>query len=70
MSWWREGDKEVDFVVSQGADVTAIEVKSGRVKSLKGLTAFMNKFPHARVLIIGAQDTPVEAFLRGEVPLF
>lgn len=70
VSWWREGDKEVDFVVSQGADVTAIEVKSGRVKSLKGLTAFMNKFPHARVLIIGAQDTPVEAFLRGEVPLF
>ncbi len=70
VSWWREGDKEVDFVVSQGSDVTAIEVKSGRVKSLKGLTAFMNKFPHARVLIIGAQDTPVEAFLRGEVPLF
>lgn len=70
VSWWREGDKEVDFVVSQGADVTAIEVKSGRVKSLKGLTAFMNKFPHARILVIGAQDTPVEAFLRGEVPLF
>lgn len=70
VSWWREGDKEVDFVVSQGSDVTAIEVKSGRVKSLKGLTAFMNEFPHARVLIIGAQDTPVEAFLRGEVPLF
>lgn len=70
VSWWREGDKEVDFVVSQGANVTAIEVKSGRVKSLKGLTAFMGKFPQARVLIIGTQDTSVEAFLRGEVPLF
>lgn len=70
VSWWREGDKEVDFVLSQGSEVLAIEVKSGRVKSLKGVTAFLNKFPHARVLIVGAQDTPIEAFLRGEVALF
>lgn len=70
VSWWREGDKEVDFVVSRGGDVVAIEVKSGRVKSLKGITAFVNKFPEARTIVVGSADIPVEAFLRGEYPLF
>ena len=35
-------------MLAQGESVTAIEVKSGRVKSLKGLTAFVNLVPHAR----------------------
>ncbi len=68
--WWREGMNEVDFVLSQGEQVRAIEVKSGRVKSLKGLTAFVNRFPDATTLVIGSADCPLEAFLRGEIPLF
>ena len=43
--WWREGTDEVDFVISQADDVVAIEVKNGCVKSLKGLAAFVNRFP-------------------------
>lgn len=70
VSWWREGDKEVDFVVSQGEDVIAIEVKSGRVKSLKGLTAFINKFPKARTIVVGSADVSIDAFLSGKCPLF
>lgn len=68
--WWRDGANEVDFVLSQGGLTIAIEVKSGRIKSLKGLTAFVNRFPEARTLVIGSADCPVESFLRGEVPLF
>lgn len=70
MHWWREGANEVDFVLAQGESVTAIEVKSGRVKSLKGLAAFVNQTPQARTLIVGSSSCPLEPFLRGEVPLF
>lgn len=68
--WWREGSNEVDFVLTQGDEVIAIEVKSGRVKSLKGLTAFVNQVPHARTLIVGSSSCPLEAFLQGNVQLF
>ncbi len=68
--WWREGENEVDFVIAQGEAVTAIEVKSGRVKSTRGLTAFVNCVPHAKTIIVGSDACPLENFLRGEVPLF
>lgn len=67
--WWREGDKEVDFVLAKGDDALAVEVKSGRVKSLKGLAAFVNRFPNARTLVVGGPDYPIEDFLLGKVPL-
>ena len=70
LRWWRDGTDEVDFVLAQGDDVLAIEVKSGRVKSLKGLSAFVGRFPQSRTLVIGTSECPLEAFLRGEVALF
>ncbi|WP_417333701.1 ATP-binding protein [Gordonibacter urolithinfaciens] len=68
--WWRKGTSEVDFVISQAGESVAVEVKSGRVKSLKGLTAFVNRFPEARTLVVGSAECPLERFLSGEVPLF
>lgn len=68
--WWRVGASEVDFVISQGDETVAIEVKSGRVKSLKGMADFVNRFPRSRSLVIGSNDCSVESFLRGEVALF
>lgn len=70
LRWWREGDDEVDFVLRRGESLTAIEVKSGRVKGLDGLGAFLSRFPHARPLVIGDVANPLESFLRGEVDLF
>ena len=70
VSWWRNGTNEVDFVVSRGGDVFAIEVKSGRVKSLKGLTAFLNDYPQAKAIVVGSNDVPLAGFLRGEIDLF
>lgn len=70
VQWWREGSNEVDFVISQGDAVTAIEVKSGRIKSLKGLTAFVNERPSAKTIVVGSAECPLEAFLEGAVPLF
>lgn len=70
LRWWRDGGTEVDFVVRSGERVTAIEVKSGRVKSLGGLEAFLERHPGARPLVVGGAANPLEDFLRGDVPLF
>ncbi|WP_283170032.1 ATP-binding protein [Curtanaerobium respiraculi] len=70
VSWWREGNDEVDFVVSQGLQVTAIEVKSGRVKRTGGLVAFVNRFPRANALVVGSPNVSVEDFLLGNAELF
>ncbi len=68
--WWRDGNDEVDFVVRSGERVTAIEVKSGRVKSLGGLETFIGRHPDAQSLVIGGAANSLEDFLRGKVPLF
>lgn len=62
--YWRDGNREVDFVLRQGRRVTAIEVMSGRRKpSLPGLDAFGKNFTTRRKLLVGAQGVPLEVFL-------
>lgn len=68
--WWRERDAEVDFVITKGRKRTAIEVKSGRIKGVRGLGAFIKRFPGTYALIVGSEDCPLEDFLLGAVPLF
>jgi predicted AAA+ superfamily ATPase len=61
--YWRERNREVDFVVRVGKRVTAIEVKSGRSRDvLPGLAAFA-EFRPARKILVGADGVPVEDFL-------
>lgn len=68
--WWRDGAKEVDFVLQSGSSLTAIEVKSGRIKGLYGLDAFHSAHQGAKSIVVGSEDAPLDAFLRGEIPLF
>jgi predicted AAA+ superfamily ATPase len=68
--WWRDDNREVDFVIQKGLATMALEVKSGRIKDTKGLFAFMQKHPYAKPLVIGDRNTSVEDFLSGKVPLF
>jgi hypothetical protein len=64
VTWWRERNREVDFVVADGRRVTAIEVASGRKKdALPGLGAFTGAVAGARPLLIGAQGLPLEQAL-------
>ena len=54
VQYWREGSFEVDFILSRGRNIVAIEVKSGRKKeSLSGLKKFKDKFPKAKTCVIG-----------------
>lgn len=62
--YWRERDREVDFVVESHGRRIAIEVKSGRVRdSLPGLAAFVSVFGESRRLLVGAGGIDVEEFL-------
>ncbi|MDX9749786.1 MAG: ATP-binding protein [Flavobacteriales bacterium] len=62
--YWRDGGREVDFVVMRGGKLTAIEVKSSRVRTaLSGMAAFNDAFKPARLLLIGEGGLSPETFL-------
>ena len=64
VTYWRERNQEVDFVLQQGKTVVAIEVKSGgRRESLPGMAAFALQFKPKRQLLVGGQGIPLEEFL-------
>lgn len=64
VSYWREGNLEVDFVVRAGRNLLAIEVKSGRAAlAHSGLAAFASAHPSARMLLVGGDGVAVDEFL-------
>jgi uncharacterized protein len=66
--YWREHNKEVDFVLAKKKNVVAIEVKSGMKKTtLPGMTAFKNKFKPKRILLVGGEGIPLEEFFTNPV---
>ncbi len=63
--YWLERDREVDFVLSRGKRITAIEVKSGgRPRRGPGLDAFAGRFDGVRKLLVGEGGIPLEEFFR------
>jgi len=66
--YWRDRNREVDFVTRAGRRLTAIEVKSGRSRDTHpGQAAFAAAFKVHRSLLVGADGIPVEEFLRRPV---
>jgi hypothetical protein len=66
--YWRDRNREVDFVVRAGRNLTAIEVKSGRPREARlGLAAFCAAFRCKRTLLVGGDGIPVEQFLSRSV---
>lgn len=64
LSYWRENNREVDFVVRLGKRITAIEVKSGRSsRPLSGIAAFQKAFYADRSLLVGGDGIALETFL-------
>ena len=68
VSYWRDGDQEMDFVVSSGEAVWGIEVKSGRSGKTPGIGAFKQAYPEAKLLLIGAGGVPLEEFFERPAP--
>lgn len=67
VTYWREGNDEVDFVLKQSNKVIGIEVKSGRTQSAKAMIAFEKKIRHDKVLLIGNSGIPWQDFLKSDV---
>ena len=62
--YWRERNREVDFVVRAGKRLLGVEVKSSRRHdALPGMTAFVQAHPAARPLLVGGDGIAVEEFL-------
>ncbi len=61
--YWRERNDEVDYVIQKGHKLCAIEVKSGRRTSNKGMGLFREHFHPQLSLIVGSGGMPVDEFL-------
>ncbi len=62
--YWRNRNREVDFVVRHANKLAAIEVKSGiRRDTLPGMTAFATAHEGTQRLLVGADGIPLEVFL-------
>lgn len=56
LSYWRLDQNEVDYVYSDGHQLVAIEVKSGRRRSPHGLATFKKAFPAAHCVLISPEN--------------
>jgi predicted AAA+ superfamily ATPase len=62
--YWRDRNREVDFIVQSGHSLSAIEVKSGRTKGIfSGLEAFSAAFKPKRTLLVGRDGIRIDEFL-------
>ena len=62
--YWRERNREVDFVVRAGRTLAAVEVKRGRARDAQpGLDAFAEAFKPRRKLLVGGDGIALEEFL-------
>lgn len=72
--YWREParnkadkDKEVDFIIVNDGEVTAIEVKSGRRGMNSGLPVFVEAFHPRKSFVVGSGGVSLEDFLRCDI---
>ena len=67
VSYWRERGHEVDFIISRGEKVMAIEVKSSRSKgALPGMERFATAVRHSKKILVGGEGIPLEEFFRSK----
>ncbi|MDR2714828.1 MAG: ATP-binding protein [Coriobacteriales bacterium] len=68
--YWRDRNQEVDFVLKKGLSITALEVKSGRIKGVNGGLAFLQRYPHALCYVVGSKTCLLKDLLLGKIELF
>lgn len=62
--YWRERNREVDFILKAGKNIISIEIKSGRSReTLAGMTTFAATFKPKKQLLISNDGISVEEFL-------
>jgi predicted AAA+ superfamily ATPase len=62
--YWRERNREVDFVIRAGKSLVAIEVKSGQRREVPaGLAHFAEMWRPTRTVVTGSDGVPLDEFL-------
>lgn len=64
VTYWREGNDEVDFVLKKNNSIVAIEVKGNAEKRTAGLDEFRNRFNPINAFIVGPEGVKPEDFLK------
>jgi hypothetical protein len=64
VSYWRERNEEVDFVLENKGKIIGLEVKSGTTQSSSGISAFKRTFNADKILLIGKSGIPWQDFLK------
>ena len=63
VGYWRDRGAEVDFVLSRGRDLVALEVKTGgKRETLPGMEVFDREFSPKRKILVGSDGIPLEEF--------
>lgn len=62
--YWREGNKEVDFILQKGDKVIGLEIKSGASSDNEGMGIFNKKFHPNKILLVGTGGIPYKEFLK------
>jgi predicted AAA+ superfamily ATPase len=66
--YWRERNREVDFVLRSGKTLVALEVKSGSAPQMhSGMAEFRKRYAKSRPLLVGAGGISLDEFF--ETPL-
>ncbi|MGO9137737.1 MAG: ATP-binding protein [Syntrophales bacterium] len=61
--YWRERNREIDYIIRKDDMLVAMEVKSGRSKTnLAGMDSFAKAYPVKRKLLIGSQGIALRDF--------
>ncbi|MDX8399344.1 MAG: ATP-binding protein [Gallionellaceae bacterium] len=64
LCYWRDGSDEVDFILTRGRKLAAIEVKSSANPSrARGLEVFAQRNPSAKTILVGTGGVPLAEFL-------
>ena len=64
--YWRQRHLEVDFVVETPKKTWAIEVKSGKSQTMKGMTKFCALYPEVKPLVIGTGGMELTEFFSSQ----
>jgi predicted AAA+ superfamily ATPase len=64
LTYWREGNAEVDFILHSGRKLVALEVKSGQKVRGRGLEQFNQQFKPTKILVVGKGGLSLEQFFK------
>jgi predicted AAA+ superfamily ATPase len=62
--YWRDGNQEIDFILTQGDQKVAIEVKAGNRLKSSGVAAFEKQYGKCKKLLIGTEGFTWKDFIK------